>query len=94
MPGARGRGGMTELQRVRRWAGDNGHEIKLERRDAGDHRDSNVDHASVPGEVWCMSMHLDEPFRFTATSGWHDTVETAAHLLVGQLISIGEDVPE
>jgi hypothetical protein len=41
-----------------------------------------------------MAVSLDEPFRFQATSGWQDAVETAAHVLVEQLISVGEDVPE
>ena len=41
-----------------------------------------------------MSMSLDEPFRFEATSGWQDTVETAARVLVEQLILVGEDLPE
>jgi hypothetical protein len=85
---------MSALQRVRQWAEDNGHEIKLERGDAKDHPDPNVDHESVSGEVWYMAVSLDEPFRFQATSGWQDTVETAAHVLVEQLISVGEDVPE
>jgi len=85
---------MTAVQRVRQWAEDNGHEIKLERGDARDHLDPNDDHGSISGEAWCMSISLDEPFRFAATSGWQETVETAAHVLVEQLISVGEDLPE
>lgn len=84
---------MTALQQVRKWAEDEGHEIKLERTDAQDHRDPNAARESVSGEVWCMSVSLDEPFKFEATSGWQDTVEKAAHLLVEQLTSVGEDLP-
>ena len=85
---------MTALRRVRKWAEDNGHEIKLERKDAEHRSDPNDDRESVADEVWCMSVSLEESVRFEATSGWQDTVETAARVLVEQLISVGEDVPE
>ncbi len=84
---------MTAMQRVRRWAEDNGHELKLERRDADQRRDP-IDDREVPDGAWRMSVSLEESVRFEATSGWQDTVETAARLVLEQLLAVGEDVPE
>jgi len=83
---------MTALQRVRTWAEDNGHEIKIERRPPEDRADPKTD-GPVPGE-WRLSMSLEESILFEATSGWQETVEAAARVLVEQLIAVGEDVPE
>ncbi len=41
-----------------------------------------------------MSISLEESVRFDATSGWQETVETAARVLLEQLIAVGEDVPD
>ena len=84
---------MTALHRIRTWAEDNGHEIKIERKPADD-RANPTTPGSDSGEVWCMSMTLEESVRFDATSGWQDTVEAAARVLLEQLIAVGEDVPE
>jgi hypothetical protein len=85
---------MTAMQRVRSWAEDNGHEIKLERKDAEPRGGPNDDPETVSDGAWRMFVSLEESVRFEAASGWQDTVETAARLVLEQLIAVGEDIPE
>ena len=69
---------MTNLERLRSRADNSGLSVET----------------VVRGGSWFMSVDVQSPFAFHATSGWQPTRELAAKTILDQLRQIGEQLPE
>jgi hypothetical protein len=67
---------MSDLEKVREWADNN--DLKVQ--------------AAQDGTKWTLSVDLESPIRFRASSAWQESMEAAAAKLLDQLRVLGEDV--